>query len=367
MSKVYFTDLRTTPNRNLLDKVVDLMNRAKIDTRIRKNDLVAVKIHFGEAGNTSYIRPIFLRSIVKRIKEAGGKPFLTDTNTLYKGSRSDAVNHITTAIHNGFDYSCIEAPLVIADGLRGTSGIRVAIDGHVLKEVHIAKAIADADALVAVTHFKAHELSGFGGTLKNLGMGCATREGKLVQHSTVAPRVNMEICKGCKLCQGYCPAHAIRLIEKKATIEGHKCIGCGECILICPHHAIEIQWNESPDIFQKKMMEYAAGVLKPKIGKTFFINFVVQVSPACDCYPHSDAPIVRDIGILASHDPVALDAASCDMVNNEVSLPSTAIKNISLQGDDKWRALYPQIDWSIQLDHAEVLGLGTQKYQIQKI
>ncbi|MHB8110321.1 MAG: DUF362 domain-containing protein [Syntrophorhabdaceae bacterium] len=367
MSKVFFTDLRTTPNRNLLDKVVDLMNRAKIETRIRKNDLVAVKIHFGEAGNTSYIRPVFLRSIVKRLKDAGGKPFLTDTNTLYKGSRSDTVNHLTTAIHNGFDYSCIEAPLVIADGLRGTSGTRVAIDGHILKEVHIAKEIADADALVAVTHFKAHELSGFGGTLKNLGMGCATREGKLVQHSNVAPRVNLEVCKGCKLCQGYCPGKAIRVVEKKANIEGRKCIGCGECILICPSHAIEVQWNESPDIFQKKMMEYAAGVLKPKSGKTFFMNFVVQVSPACDCYPHTDAPIVRDIGILASHDPVALDAASCDMVNNEVSLPSTAIKHTSMKGEDKWRALFPEIDWNIQLDHAEKLGLGERKYQIQKI
>lgn len=366
MGKVYFTDLRTTPNRNVLDKVVDLMNRVKIDTRIKKNDLVAVKVHFGELGNTAYLRPVFLRSIVRRLKDAGGKPFLTDTNTLYTGSRSDTVSHLTTAIHNGFDYSCVECPLVIADGLRGTSSSRIAIAGEVLKEAHIAKEIAEADALVAVTHFKAHELSGFGGTLKNLGMGCATREGKLVQHSTVSPKVNRDTCKGCKLCQSYCPAGAITVASKKACI-GEKCIGCGECILICPFQAIEIQWNESPDIFQKKMMEYAAGALKGKAKKSLFINFVMQVSPACDCYPHSDAPIVRDIGILASDDPVAIDAASCDMVNNEVSLPGTAIKHTLAKGEDKWRALYPEIDWNIQLDHAEKMGLGTRKYQLVKI
>lgn len=367
MSKVYFTDLRTTPNRNLLDKVVDLMNRSKIDKKIRNNDLVAIKVHFGELGNTSYLRPVFLRSIARRLKEAGGKPFLTDTNTLYTGSRSDTVSHLTTAIHNGFDYSCVECPLVIADGLRGTSGARIPIAGEVLKEVHIAKEIADADALVAITHFKAHELSGFGGTLKNLGMGCATREGKLVQHSTVAPKVNPEICKGCKLCQGYCPRGAITVTSRKASISGDKCIGCGECILICPFRAIKIQWNESPDIFQKKMMEYALGVLKGKAKKSLFINFVIQVSPACDCYPNSDAPIVRDIGILASDDPVAVDAASSDMVNNEVSLPSTAIKHTLAKGEDKWHALFPQIDWNIQLDHAEKLGLGTRKYTLTKI
>lgn len=367
MSKVYFTDLRTTPNRNLLDKVVDLMNRSKIDVKIRKHDLVAVKLHFGEAGNTTYVRPVFLRSIVKRLKEAGGKPFLTDTNTLYTGSRSDTVNHLATAIQNGFDYSCVECPLIIADGLRGMSGARVAIDGEVLREVHIAKEIADADALVVVTHFKAHELSGFGGALKNIGMGCATREGKLVQHSTVAPKVNPENCKGCKLCKGYCPSGAIWVESKKASIDGKKCIGCGECILICPSHAIEIQLNEHPDIFQKKMMEYAAGALQNKTKKSLFINFVVQVSPACDCYPHSDSPIVRDIGILASADPVSIDQASCDMVNNEVSLPGCAIKDISAPGADKWRALYPRIDWSVQLAHAEKLGLGTRKYTLQKI
>lgn len=367
MSRVYFTDLRTTPKRNLLNKVGDLLNRVKVDTKIKKNDLVAVKLHFGELGNAAYLRPIYLRTIVSKIKELKAKPFLTDTNTLYTGSRSDSVNHITTAIHNGFDFSCVECPIIIADGLKGSSGVKIPIKGEVLKEVSIAKEIVDADSLVVVTHFKAHELSGFGGSIKNIGMGCATREGKLVQHSTVSPKVNRETCTGCKGCLDYCPADAISIVSKKASIDGSKCIGCGECILICPFHAIEIQWNESPDIFQKKMAEYAFGALKGKEKKAVYINFLMQISPACDCYPHNDAPIVRDIGILISDDPVAIDKASSDLVNNEESMPQTAIKKHLEKGEDKWRAIYPAIDWNIQLNHAEKLGLGTCEYTLIKI
>ncbi len=367
MSRVFFTDLRTNPKRNLLDKIEDLLNRTKINEKINKNDIVAIKIHFGEYGNTAYLRPVFLRRIVERIKFLGGKPFLTDTNTLYTGSRSDAVSHLTTAIRNGFDYACVECPIIIADGIRGATGIRIPIDGEVLKEVSIAREIAEADAMVVVTHFKAHELSGFGGSLKNIGMGRATREGKLVQHSNVAPIIDSSICRGCRNCLDYCPVGAIVVKDKKASIDPEKCIGCGECIIICGFNAIKIQWNESPDIFQKKMVEYACGVMKGKEKKTIFISFVMQVSPACDCYPNNDAPIVRDIGILASTDPVAIDAASCDLVNNEKSIPNTAIKKLLKKGDDKWRALYPSIDWNVQLEHAQMLGLGEKKYTLVKI
>ena len=367
MSTVYVTDLRTTPKRNLLDKVATLLNRLKIHTRIRKNDLVAVKLHFGERGNTAYVRPVFVRTIVDRIKEIGGKPFLTDTNTLYTGSRSDAVSHLSTAILNGFDYAVAGCPLIIADGLRGSTGRKILINGEVLTEAYIAKEIADADSMVVITHYKAHELSGFGGTIKNLGMGCAAREGKLIQHSTVAPVINQSACKGCKLCLSYCPAGAIALNNKKAFISGEACIGCGECIIVCPHKAIEIQWNESPDIFQKKMAEYALGAIQGKERSTVYLNFVLQVSPACDCYAHNDTAIVRDIGILASGDPVSLDAASADLVNNEPSLPGTAIKKHLGPGEDKWRAIYPSIDWTTQLVHAEKMGLGERAYTLVKV
>jgi hypothetical protein len=367
MSTVYFTDLRARPDRNLLHKVDALLSRMKVGKRIGKNDLVAIKLHFGEQGNCAFLRPIFLRTIVERVQGLGARPFLTDTNTLYTGSRSNGVSHITTAIRNGFDYAVVGCPLIIADGVRGSNGVKVPVSGEVLREVTIAKEIADADGLIVVTHFKGHELCGFGGALKNMGMGCATREGKLVQHSTVGPRINVERCKGCSLCLDSCPANAISLRRKKAFIEGHRCIGCGECIVLCPRGAVEIEWNEAQDKFQKKMVEHAAGVLKEKREKSLFLNFLMQISPACDCYPHNDAAIVKDIGILASIDPVALDAASVDLVNAEESIPGTAIKGILKKGADKFRAVYPDIAWDIQLDHAERMNLGERAYRIVKV
>jgi hypothetical protein len=338
----------------------------KIGKTVRKNNLVAIKLHFGELGNCAFLSPVFLRTVVDRVKSVGAQPFLTDTNTLYKGSRTNAVSHIDTAMHNGFSYACVGCPIVIADGLRGANSAKVTVPGEVLKEVAIAKEIAEADSLIVVTHFKFHELSGFGGALKNIGMGGAAREGKLVQHSTVAPAVNSATCKGCGLCVQYCPAPAISLRQKKAHIAGEACIGCGECIAVCPEGAIEIQWNDDGTLFQKKMVEHAFGVLAGK-KKTIFLSFIMHVSPACDCYPCNDAPVVRDIGILASFDPVSLDAACADLVNNEESLPGTAIKHVLKKGADKFRAVYPTIDWNIQLDHAERLGMGERKYMLVKV
>jgi len=367
MSTVYFTDLRTRPRRNLLDKINELLARTKLDRLLHKNDLVAIKLHFGEPGNCAYVRPVFMRTIVDRVRHVGARPFLTDTNTLYSGPRSNGVTHIDAAVRNGFDYAVVGCPIVIADGLRSSSGARVAVPGEILEEVHIAREILEADALIVVTHFKGHELAGFGGALKNMGMGCATREGKLIQHSTVSPAVNVERCEGCSLCLDYCPANAISLRDKSASIEADRCIGCGECAVICPKGAVLIEWNEASDKFQKKMVEHAYGVLKGKEGKAIFLNFLMQISPACDCYPHNDIPIVRDIGILASADPVAIDAASCDLVNGEESMPGSAIKTPLKKGEDKFRAVFPGIDWNVQLDHAQRLHMGERAYTIVKI
>jgi uncharacterized Fe-S center protein len=367
MSTVYFTDLRTRPKRNLLDKVGELLARAKIDRRVAKNDMVAIKLHFGEIGNCAYLRPVFLRVVVDRVNSMGARPFLTDTNTLYTGGRSNGVSHINTAIRNGFDYAVVGCPIVIADGIRGASGVKVPISGEMFDEVSIAREIVDADAMIVVTHFKGHDLSGFGGALKNMGMGCATREGKLTMHSSVCPKIVLERCIGCGTCVGLCPAKAIGVVDKKAVIRPEACIGCGECIVMCHQGAVEVQWNEASDRFQKKMVEHALGAFRAKKEKSIFLNFLMQISPVCDCYPHNDMPIVRDIGILASIDPVAIDAASCDMVNGEESMPGCTIKEPLGRGEDKFRAVFPKIDWSVQLEHAERLGMGERAYTIVKI
>jgi hypothetical protein len=361
-SDVYFSDMRATPRENLLNKIQRLLDKVELDGRIKPRDLVAIKLHFGEKGNTSFVRPPFCREIVERVKSLGGRPFLTDANTLYVGTRSNSVSHLVTAIENGFSYSVVGAPIIIAGGLRGSLYREIPIPGNLLRSVFVAADIVDADALIGVTHFKGHELSGFGGAIKNIGMGCAARKGKLAQHSSLAPRVKARRCKGCGGCMAYCAQKAISVVKSKAIIDAHKCIGCGECIIVCPEKAIEIQWNEPPDTFQKKMVEYALGALHGKQGKAVFLSFLTQISPACDCYGYCDAPIVRDIGILASTDPVAVDQASVDLVNQESPLAGSCIGGSC--DTDKFKALYPRIDWDVQLRYGEELGIGTRKYQL---
>jgi len=366
-SNVYFSDLRASHKENLVTRLGRLMERTGLMNVVGNRDLVAVKLHFGELGNTAFIRPVFLRKIVETIANEGGQPFLTDANTLYSGTRSDAPGHLTTAIQNGFAYSVVGAPLVIADGLRGKSETAVEVNLKNYREVYIGKEIMEADALVSVAHFKGHELSGFGGTLKNVGMGCASRKGKLAQHSTVSPKVKRKRCIACEECLPHCSQTAISMVDEKAQIDPEKCIGCGECILICPNEAIQIQWNQSIPVFLENMMEYTVGVLQNKPGKALYINFITDVSPACDCYPYNDAPITRDIGILASTDPVAIDQASVDLVNQEHALPGSCLKTNTEPGGDKFRGIYENVDWAYQLEYAEEIGLGSREYTLESI
>ena len=366
-SAVYFADLRTKASENLMDKVKRLLEAVDITNRVKERALVALKLHFGDAGNTAYVRPVFLRKIVDIIKEVGGRPFLTDANTLYVGSRSHSVDHLTTAIRNGFTYAVVDAPLIIADGLRGGNETAVTVNLKRFKRVYIGSEIVRADAIVSVAHFKGHELSGFGGTIKNLGMGCASRKGKLAQHSTVSPKVKRKKCEGCGECVNYCPYKAISLIDEKAKIDRKKCVGCGECIIICPNQAIQIQWDQAIPVFLENMAEYTAGVLKGKRDSAAFLNFITQVSPACDCYRYNDAPIVPDIGIVASIDPVAIDQASADLVNNAEGLKSSCLTKNFKPGEDKFRAIYPNIDWEMQLEYAQEIGLGTRAYDLVAI
>jgi len=353
-STVWFTDLSARPGNSLIDKTGALLRAAGIRERTGRGHLTAIKLHFGEKGNTAFIRPVFVRKVVDEIAAAGGRPFLTDTNTLYVGTRSNAVDHLNTAVTNGFAWAVAGAPLVIADGLRGESDVRVPIAGKIYCEVHIGAGIAHADALVVVTHFKGHELCGFGGTLKNLGMGCASRSGKLSQHSSVAPFVDPSGCTGCGTCVAHCPSGAIAVTVSKAAISPEACIGCADCIVVCPEGTVKVDWNEASSTFQQKLAEYALGAVSGKRESSLFLSFVTQVSPFCDCYGHNDRPIAPDVGILASDDPVALDQACVDLV-------------IRASGTDPFRATHPSVDWSVQLSRAEELGLGTRDYRLETL
>ncbi|MGE5190399.1 MAG: DUF362 domain-containing protein [Gemmatimonadota bacterium] len=353
-STVWFTDLSARPGRSLIDKTGEILRAAGISGRIAAGDLTAVKLHFGEKGNASFVRPVFVRRVVEEIAAAGGKAFLTDTNTLYLGGRCNAPDHLRTAVEHGFAIAVVGAPLVIADGLRGESAVKVPVRGRYLDEVSIGAEIVNADALVAVTHFKGHELSGFGGALKNLGMGCASRAGKLAQHSSVAPEVDPDGCTGCGTCIAHCPAGAIAVVSAKALIDPKSCIGCADCIVVCPEHAVRVNWNETAPAVQMKMVEHAAGALRGKRDKCVFVSFVMQVSPFCDCYGCNDRPIAPDVGILASVDPVALDQACADLV-------------VEAAGTDPFRATHAAVDWTVQLAHGEAMGLGTRSYRLETV
>lgn len=365
-SQVFFTDTRTTPQLNLYKKLDNLLVKLDIKSILEARDLVALKLHFGEKGNTSHVKPVFVRRIVDHVKKLGGLPFLTDTNTLYVGSRKESVSHLQTAIENGFNFAVANAPLIIADGLRGNNFRKVDVNKKWYQELEIASEIHDADALIGVTHFKCHELSGFGGVLKNIGMGCASLKGKLDQHSNVKPFVQEDLCTGCLRCLTWCPeSGAIEKMEnKKVAIVSEKCIGCGECILPCRDGAIKIKWDANAGSMQEKMVEHVCGVLKEKKGRFAFITFVTDISPACDCYPSNDAPIVDDIGFLASKDPVAIDQAAVDLVNRQLGRQNSRLQSGFNAGEDKFRGVYPEIDWSVQLKYAEEIGLGSRQYDL---
>ena len=351
---VWFTDLSARPGYGLLDKTAALLRTAGIRDRIRPGNLTAVKLHFGERGNASFVRPIFLRKVVEEVAAAGGKPFLTDTNTLYVGGRSNAVDHLATAIRNGFAWAVVDAPVVIADGLRGESAVHVPVEGGIFREVSIGAEIAHADAMVVVTHFKGHEITGFGGALKNLGMGCASRAGKLAQHSTVAPTVDPGGCTACGTCVAHCPSGAIALVDGKAFISPGACIGCADCIVVCPEETVKVNWDEASPVVQRKMVDHALGAVAGKKASTLFLTFVTQISPFCDCYGCNDRPVAPDVGILSSADPVALDQACADLV-------------IRAAGKDPFRETHPSVDWSVQLASGEELGLGTRSYRLETL
>lgn len=367
-SEVYFANTRANSRESsLLNKVNKLFKRTGFEEIIKENDLVAIKLHFGEAGNTGFIRPIYLRQIVDQVKRRGGKPFLTDTNTLYRGSRKNAVDHLNTAISNGFSYATLGVPIIIADGLRGKSFTEVKINKKHVKKAKISNEVYYADALIVVTHFKGHGGTGFGGTMKNVGMGIASSAGKQMMHANVLPSVNRDKCIGCGTCKRWCPVDAITIENKKSHIHSDKCIGCMECVTTCPTGAISIMWNESAKNLHEKIVEYVHASLKDKQGKVGFFSFLLNITPDCDCASWSDTNIVPDVGILASRDPVAIEQASLDLVNAQQGLKDTALKNSFAAGEDKFKGLYPTVNARKQISYAEELRLGAREYNLIEV
>lgn len=361
-SKVHFLRMAEGGTDDLASSLDTLLERSGLSGVFSPGDLVAVKMHFGESQHTGHVRPRFMKRIVGWLLRQETSPFLTDTNTLYRGTRADTVAHLRTAAEHGFTFSAVGAPVVIADGLRGTNETRVRVDGRFVKEAPLGAELVKADALLSVAHFKGHEVTGFGGTLKNLGMGCASRAGKLDMHSTTRPFVRPS-CIACGICASWCPADAITVGEK-AVIDDELCIGCAECIAVCPEKAVSIRWNESTDTCQMKMVEYAKAAISTKRGKIGFINFITDVHPVCDCYGTEKEPIVPDIGVVASLDPVAIDQASYDLVNAAPPARGSRLSESYSVGGDKFRDLHPDADPTVQLRHGEDLAMGTRNYEL---
>lgn len=363
-ARVYFTDFRTPYGGDTMPgKLKKLIRKAGIDQLNLDGQFVAIKIHFGELGNVSYLRPNYARAVVDVVKELGGKPFLTDCNTLYPGSRKNALEHLYCAWENGFTPLTVGCPILIGDGLKGTDDIEVPVrGGEYVKNAKIGRAVMDADVIISMTHFKGHETTGFGGALKNLGMGCGSRAGKMEMHAAGKPEVDQSLCIGCGFCQKNCAHDAITITNHKASINHDKCVGCGRCIGACPKDATHAGADNTNEILNCKMAEYALAVVQGR--PQFHINLVQDISPCCDCHGCNDAPILPDIGMFASADAVAIDQACADACLRAEPIPGTRLSEMPHISDDHFINSYPVSEWRSQLSHGEKIGLGQRAYEL---
>ena len=370
-SKVYFTDFRTHVGVSLTEKLQRLIKKAGMTDIDMDGKFVAIKMHFGELGNLSYLRPNYAKAVADVVKECGGKPFLTDCNTLYPGSRKNALEHLDCANINGFNTITTGCQIIIGDGLRGTDDITVPVrNGEYCKEAYIGRAVMDADIFISLTHFKGHESTGFGGAIKNIGMGCGSRAGKMQQHNSGKPIVHDDLCRGCRRCAKECGSDAITYENGKAVIHQDICKGCGRCIGACAFDAIENQNWDANEILGRKMAEYSQAVCDGR--PTFHISLVRDISPNCDCHGENDAPILPDVGIFASFDPVALDQACVDACLHATPMPNSQLSdNLA---DPHWHHHHdnfldsnPNVRLKETLEHAEKIGLGTREYELIKM
>ena len=367
-SKVYFADLRADMHENLQQKLTRLMKTAGTGDMDFQDKFVAIKLHFGEPGNLAFLRPNWARTVADFVKERGGKPFLTDCNTLYVGGRKNALDHMDSAMLNGFNPMTTGCQIIIADGLKGSDEVEVPVaGGEYVKNAKIGRAVMDADVFISLTHFKGHEEAGFGGCLKNIGMGCGSRAGKMEQHNAGKPHVAEKYCIGCGQCRRIC-AHGAPIIENgKAHIDHDKCVGCGRCIAVCPKDAVQINWDESTTNLNYKIAEYTKAVVDGR--PCFHISLVIDVSPNCDCRSENDMAIVPNVGMFASFDPVALDMACVDAVNAQTPLRGSAADDAHAKAHvhDHFQRLHPDTNWRSCLEHGEKIGIGTRDYELIKI
>ena len=373
-AKVYFTDFRTPYGGDTMPgKLKKLIRKAGIAQLNLEGQFVAIKIHFGELGNVSYLRPNYARAVVDVVKELGGKPFLTDCNTLYPGSRKNALEHLYCAWENGFTPLTVGCPILIGDGLKGTDDIEVPVrGGEYVKNAKIGRAVMDADVIISMTHFKGHEATGFGGTLKTLGMGCGSRAGKKEQHNNGKAYVQQEICRGCRRCMRECANNGLVFDPetRKMHVDKEHCVGCGRCVGACNFDAIDFEDPNSNQMLNYRIAEYAKAVVDGR--PQFHISMVMDISPNCDCHEENDAPILPDVGMFASFDPLALDQACVDACMKCEPLPNSQLGEHMrdphfVDHHDHFTNSTPESEWQSCLSHAEKIGLGTRDYELIRL
>jgi uncharacterized Fe-S center protein len=331
-----------------------LWSRAGFASRVAAGGIMAVKMHFGDRGNHRTVPPGYVRRLGERMKEAGARVFATDTTTLYSGPRKDALGHLAIAAEHGYALETLGMPVVIADGLRGQDQVTVGFPGKHFSHCSFASGWNEIDGFLLLTHLTGHCAMGMGGALKNAAMGWASRGGKRMQHSSTRPEIDAEACTGCGSCVEHCPVSALSLEGDTPDVDKEKCIGCGQCFSICPSEAIGYDWGAAGEVLQEKVAEYATAAITPKKPHVLCITFLTRITRQCDCMGGDHDYKLPDVGIAASADPVALDAACvalCDRAAGKEFFPS----------------LWPDAPYTAQLAHAESLGLGSREYELVEI
>jgi len=364
-SDVYFTDMTTKDGESLLVKMDKLIRAAGIGDLDMEKKFVAIKVHFGEYGNLAYPKPQYVRVISEIVKSKGGIPFMTDCNTLYVGMRKNAVEHLQCAEMNGFNSVTTGCQTIIGDGLRGSDDAELPVEGgEYTKTAKIGTAIAEADVIITLNHFKGHEITGMGGAMKNLGMGCASRRGKMELHTSSRPGIKEDLCTGCGKCSRICAQNALKLVDKKMSLDENLCVGCGRCIAMCPFDAIYGKYDESNDIVNCKIVEYTKALIAGK--QIFNITLITDVSPQCDCHDNNNMPIIPNVGILASKDPVAIDLAAVELSQKQNMLPGSVLFKESggVKPEDIFAVTNKGTHWQSHFEHAKKIGLGDGSYKL---